>query len=219
MLPRMRNPSALVLSSLTLLLAACSDPAENTTAARVEATPAEPSEPQPSAANGERESLTIDTARSSVGFTGSKVTDSHDGTFRTFSGTMQLDPNSIENSSVSVTIQIDSVQIEPERLRTHLLSPDLFDAAQFPTATFQSTRIRAGGEGGTHTVTGNLTLHGQTRAITFPATIEVQPNEVRARAEFSINRQDFGIVYPGMPDDLIRDAVVIRFDVRAPRPG
>lgn len=215
MLWAMRNTPALLVCSF--LLVACSDPAEDATAARVEATPAEPVAPDPAA--GEREALTIDPARSSVGFTGAKVTASHDGTFSTFSGTMQLDPDALENSSVSVTIQMSSVQIEPERLRGHLLSPDLFDATQFPTATFESTRIAAGGEGGTHTVTGNLTLHGQTRAITFPATIEVQAGEVHARAEFSINRGDFGITYPGMADDLIREGVVIRFDVRAPREG
>ncbi len=66
-------------------------------------------------------------------------------------------------------------------------------------------------------MTGNLTLHGQTRAITFPANITLSVAEMHATAEFTINRRDFGIVYPGMPDDLIRDGVVIRFDVRAPR--
>jgi len=208
----MRNLKALLLCPF--LLVACSDPAENTTAARVGAA-AEPTAPEPAA--GERESLTIDAARSSVGFTGAKVTDSHTGTFSNFSGTMQLDPDDVANSSVSITIQMGSVQIEPERLRGHLLSADLFDAEQHPTATFASTGIVAGGEGGTHTVTGNLSLHGQTRSITFPATINVSAGEVHATAEFSINRSDFGITYPGMADDLIREGVVIRFDVRAPR--
>lgn len=204
-----------VLFIATALLVGCSDPAANTTAARVEAASTETTEPSPSA--GERESLTLDASRSSVGFTGAKVTDSHDGTFADFSATMQLDPEDVTKSSVDVTIQMSSVQIEPDRLREHLLSSDFFDVERFPTTTFKSTRIAAGGEGGTHTVTGNLTLHGETRSITFPATIEVEANEVRARAEFSINRKDFGITYAGMADDLIRDGVVIRFDVRFPR--
>jgi polyisoprenoid-binding protein YceI len=222
---RIRRNTFLIVCALSLGVA-CEDPAASAPAARVEsaATPTEPApsgqpagEPGAAPANDARQALTIDAARSSVGFTGSKVTDSHTGTFSTFSGTMRLDPAAVEASSVQITIQMDSVQIEPDRLRGHLLSPDLFDVAQFPTATFQSTRIVAGGEGGTHTVTGNLTLHGQTRAITFPANITVSDAEVHATAEFTINRRDFGIVYPGMPDDLIRDGVVIRFDVRAPR--
>lgn len=184
--------------------------------------PAAPATAQPAAAA--RTQLTIARERSSVGFTGAKVTASHDGTFGDFAGTIDLatsgDPT---QSAVRVTIQMASMSIEPERLAGHLASADLLDFAQFPTAVFESTTIAAGstervGEtAATHTITGNLTLHGQTRTITFPAVIEVTPAEVSARAEFSVNRQDFGIVYPGMPDDLIRDAVVIRFDVHAPR--
>jgi hypothetical protein len=43
--------------------------------------------------------------------------------------------------------------------------------------------------------------------------------EVKAMSEFSINRKDFGIVYPGMPDDLIRDLVVIKLSLALPRQG
>lgn len=167
------------------------------------------------------EVLTIDTARSSVGFVGAKVTDSHEGRFDEWSGTVRLEPGSVPNSSVEITIRMASVQIEPERLLTHLKSDDFFGVERFPEARFESTRIaeapspRQGDE--THLVSGRLTLHGQTRTITFPARIEVGANEVRARARFTIDRQQFGITYPGMPDDLIRDDVVIQFDVRAPR--
>ena len=180
-----------------------------------------PGTAEPAAATA---SLAIARDRSSVGFTAAKVTASHDGSFSDFSGSITLAPNDdITASSVEVTIQMDSLQIEPERLAGHLRTPDLLDVAQFPTAVFTSTRIAAGsteainGTPATHTVTGNLTLHGQTHAISFPAIIAVSATEVSARAEFSVNRQDFGITYPGMPDDLIRDAVVIRFDVHAPR--
>ncbi|GAB4205481.1 MAG: hypothetical protein OHK0013_21400 [Sandaracinaceae bacterium] len=226
--------------SLSLALAlglagvACSDPAEGVAVATVSeptgptppsapsapptegtTAPAAPSEPA-------RQRLAIDRAGSMVGFTGAKVTASHDGTFGEFSGTIELAPE-ITDSRVQVTIQMASLAIEPERLRDHLLSPDLFGVEQFPTATFESTRIVAdtsgqvGGQPATHAITGNLTLHGQTRAITFPAIVSVSDAEVTANAEFVIDRRDFGIVYPGLPDDLIRDEVVVRFRVRAPR--
>ncbi|MGF1468500.1 MAG: YceI family protein [Sandaracinaceae bacterium] len=167
---------------------------------------------------GEPEQLTVDVGRSSVGFTGAKVTQSHDGRFPQFEGTIDLRADELTASRVAVTIRMASLEIEPDRLANHLKTEDFFDVEAFPTATFESTRIAEGADGdATHTVTGNLTLHGQTHAITFPATIEVTDEEARARAEFQIDRNDWGIVYPGMPDDLIRDEVVIRFDVRAPR--
>jgi polyisoprenoid-binding protein YceI len=211
---------SLTILALVFVLAACGDHTEGVSSATVsEATPAAAT--APSAAS--RETLALDRASSSVGFTGAKVTGSHDGTFSDFTGSIELDPQDLAASAVRVTIQMSSLAIEPERLQGHLLSPDFFDAPQFPTAAFESTAVRAGSEGtvggqpATHTITGNLTMRGQTRSVSFPAIVTVEPSGVRARSEFSINRRDFQIVYAGMPDDLIRDEVVIRFDVRAPR--
>jgi len=192
------------------------------------ATPTEPSPPSgdiaPAGASATG-ALTIDRATSSVGFTAAKVTASHDGSFTDFSGTIELPGSDPTQGRVTVIIQMDSLVIEPARLASHLRTPDLLDVARFPTATFRSTGIVASTEGSvagapaTHTVTGTLELHGVTRTISFPAIIEVADDAVTASAEFSITRQDFGVTYPGMPDDLIRDEVVIRFRVRAPRAG
>ena len=71
-------------------------------------------------------------------------------------------------------------------------------------------------------MTGNLDLHGVTKSISFPADIQISDNEVAVKAEFAINRKDFNINYPGRPNDLIRDNVVIKLDLKAtpgpPRP-
>ena len=68
---------------------------------------------------------------------------------------------------------------------------------------------------GSWTVTGNLTLHGVTKQISFPANINVTADSVDIAAEFAINRLDFDIKYPGMPNDLIRKEVVLRLKVKA----
>src|SRR5690606_4136447 len=123
-----------------------------------------------------------------------------------------------EQSTVKVEIDMGSVQVEPEKLEGHLKSPDFFDVEKHPKATFESTAVKAGGAGGaTHTVTGNLTLHGVTRSISFPASIQVNGDTITVNAEFAINRKDFGIVYPGMPDDLIKDDVLIQLKLGANR--
>ena len=94
-------------------------------------------------------------------------------------------------------------------------SPDFFDVAKFPTATFRSAEITKTGDG--YAISGDLTLHGVTKRISFPATIKAGEEEVTANAEFSIDRQDYGISYPGMRDDLIRDLVVIKLSLKLPR--
>ena len=148
---------------------------------------------------------------SKLEFVGAKVSAKHEGSFAAFRGSIAVVDADPTKSSVNAEIDIDSLTVEPAKLAGHLKSPDFFDAAKFPKGKFASTAIKAGGENGaTHTVTGNLELHGVTKAITFPAKIKVEAEQVSVDAEFAINRKDFAIVYPGMPDDLIKDDVLIK---------
>ncbi len=155
-------------------------------------------------------------AGSTLEFVGAKVTRKHEGSFKSFKGSVQLVDGKIEKSSVDVEISMASITIDEPKLQHHLQTPDFFDVEKFPKARFKSTSIKPGGEGGaTHTVTGNLELHGVTKSITFPATIKLAGDKVDVRAQFAIDRKDFGIVYPGMPDDLIKDEVLIKLDIHA----
>ena len=82
------------------------------------------------------------------------------------------------------------------------------------------SEIKPGSEkGATHTVTGNLTLHGVTKSISFPAKVTVNESGLELTSEFALNRKDFGINYPGKANDLIRDEVVIKLAVKAPKKG
>ena len=75
------------------------------------------------------------------------------------------------------------------------------------------------GEWGNSLVTGNLTLHGVTKQISFPAKIQVTDDAVEIAADFFINRFDFDIKYPGKANDLIRKEVVLKVKVRATPPA
>src|SRR5262249_53360221 len=120
-------------------------------------------------------------------------------------------------SRVEIEVQTASLSIEggPEKLERHLRSADFFDCARFPTARFVSTAIAATKDG--YQVTGNLELRGVKRSVTFPAEIDAGADVVVV-AEFGIDRKDFGIVYAGMADDLIKDNVLITVKLHAPRP-
>jgi polyisoprenoid-binding protein YceI len=207
--------TALFTMVTSVALFACEDASKKQPAAAVGTAVAVPGAP---AKGGDVLQFSNETSK--IGFVGSKVTGSHEGTFEKFRGTIRLAGGKVEGSSVEVDIDTDSLKAEPEKLQTHLKSPDFFDTAKFPKATFRSTEIKAGGAGGaTHTVTGNLNLHGKEKSISFPATVGVSDAEATAKADFSINRKDFDIVYPGMQNDLIRDGVVIKLDLKAPRGG
>ncbi|HLV64443.1 MAG TPA: YceI family protein [Polyangiaceae bacterium] len=175
-----------------------------------------PAAPAPAAASATK--YTFSQEGSKLEWVGAKVSAKHDGGFRTFTGTIEVPEGNPEKGSVTVEVETASVFSDTEKLTGHLKSPDFFDVEKHPKARFTSTSIRPGGDNGaTHTITGNLELHGVTKSISFPAKIRVDPDQVGVDAEFGINRKDFGIVYPGMPDDLIRDEVLIRLEVRAKR--
>jgi polyisoprenoid-binding protein YceI len=124
-------------------------------------------------------------------------------------------PAGPEKSHVAITIDTGSVTTDTPDLTKHLKTADFFDVAKYPQATFESTEIKAGGEkGATHTVTGNLQLHGVTKSVTFPATIVVSPGSITVDSSFAINRKDFGINYAGAADNLIRNEVVLTLHVR-----
>lgn len=209
----------LSLMSFCLVLAlftACANPADNAPKAVVSEAASPAASAAVATAKGTQLKFAEDTA--SVEFTGSKVTGSEHGAFKKLSGAIDLVEGKPEKSSVTVTIDLASVDAKIGKLTEHLKSLDFFDVAKFPQATFTSTEIKAGGDkGATHTVTGTLDLHGVKKTVTFPATINVAADAVSVNSEFAINRKDFGIVYAGKADDLIRDEVVLKLSVKAPR--
>ena len=199
-----------ILSGL-IFLSACSDPAADKSKA-VTGEAAQTASPA-RAAQGTRYLITPQNSK--IDFVGSKVTGSHNGSFQDFSGQIDYAGN-VEQSRVNITIKTDSITTDTADLTTHLKTADFFDVAKYPDATFVSTAIKPGGEkGASHTVTGNLTMHGVTKSITFPATIAVTPGEASVDASFSINRKDFGISYAGAANNLIRDDVVLTLRIRA----
>jgi polyisoprenoid-binding protein YceI len=211
----------LVASSLPLLfsLAACEDPTKDKPKATVEApSSAKPAPPPTAPAAAKMEAFDVDGATSTVGFIGSKVTGKHEGKFEKISGSITLADGKPEGGKVTFTVETDSVKTDQADLDKHLKNADFFDVQKYPKATFTSTEIKAGGtNGATHMITGDLDLHGVKKSITFPVTITASPDAVTGTAEFSINRKDFQIVTPGKPDDLIRDDVLLKLSLKAPR--
>ena len=211
----MRNYlSPLILIIITVLMCSCANPAADKPKATVANAAPESTLPKSTGT----EALIISPENSKVEFVAAKVTRSHQASFKQFAGTIELNSNSIPDSRVSIDIDTGSVVTDEDQLTGHLKTADFFDVAKFPKATFTSTKIEAStGSGATHTVTGNFELHGVKKSITFPATIQVTPDNAAVSAEFAINRRDFGIIYAGKADDLIRDGVVIKLTLKVPR--
>ncbi|HET8797112.1 MAG TPA: YceI family protein, partial [Thermoanaerobaculia bacterium] len=119
-------------------------------------------------------------------------------------------------------IDLTSIETDTPDLTTHLKTPDFFDVAKYPKATFTSTSLTTApagaANGATHELKGILDLHGVQKEVTIPVTATTTPEGVRTTSEFTINRHDWGISYKGMADDLIKDNVLIKLDLLFPPP-
>lgn len=195
-----------------MTFAACKSEISGKTAADV----SEPEATAAAAPTGEAVAVVKET--SSITFVGRKVTRDHDGGFKDFDGNVTWTDGA--PTGIDFTIDLNSVWTDTERLTGHLKSADFFDVEMFPTATFESTEIADAAEGNednaTHMLTGNLDMHGMQKSVTFPARVEETESGLHATAEFTINRQDWNIAYPGKPDDLIKDEVLIKLDLNYP---
>ena len=171
-----------------LLLAAlaygCANPADDKPKATTGAAAPESNSPKTAGT----EVLLITPENSKVEFVGSKVTGSHNGSFKQFTGKIELAPNDIPQSSVTIDIDAASIVADDPQLTGHLKTPDFFDVAKFPKASFVSTKIEPV-SGDKFNVPGNLELHGVKKS-TLTATIQVPADSVSVNADFANQAKD-----------------------------
>ncbi|MEO1269834.1 MAG: YceI family protein [Myxococcota bacterium] len=166
---------------------------------------------------GEATTYKVDASKSSIGWLGAKVTGDHSGVFKKFEGKVMVTGGKV--TGLTYTVDTTSMHTEDsEKLLGHLKSPDFLDVEKFPTSTFTATELKPiTEEGYTHKIVGDLTMRGVKKTISFPAKVTMDDKGVTGETEFKIKRKDFGIVYPGKPDDLIRDEVLLKIKLMAPK--
>jgi polyisoprenoid-binding protein YceI len=188
-------------------------------------------EQKPGKATGQE--YVVDTAKSSMKFTGYGVGKKHPGKFKLVSGKVSLKDNHITGGDF--VIDIKSLEMEQKgdmfqnKLRPHLLSGDFFDAEKFGTAKFEITACEPYTPGDKDTsvvkganfnISGNLTLKGETRNITFPARIDLDDNTLKGKANFDIDRTQWKLNYGNdktLGDKFISEKVNLDLDLQATR--
>lgn len=179
--------------------------------------------------------MAVDTQASKITWLGTKPTGQHTGTFNVKAGKLNVKGDQI--TAGKFIIDIASLNVTDEGmdektkgdLAGHLLSGDFFDAEKHPTATFVVTGAqpykapsdstkKAMLEGATHTISGNLSLKDSTKNVTFPAVVSMNNGMLKAKANFNIDRTQWGMFYgsdKSLGDKFIRPTVNIGFDIVA----
>jgi polyisoprenoid-binding protein YceI len=192
----------LILATACAIFVSCENPADKTTDAKVSAAV------EKSAVSAASGTKYVFTPASQVNFIGSKVTGSHAGGFKAFTGYFTIKDGAPVGNDHKVVIDMKSTFADDEKLTGHLKSPDFFDVEKFPQATFDITGIKKDSDSA-YTVSGNFTLHGQTKNISFPATVSQTGDVAKIDAKFDINRKDFVIVYAVISLDLMSVVLVM----------
>lgn len=170
------------------------------------------------------ETYAIDTAHTYVGFKVSHMTVSTArGEFADITGEVVYDPADISATTITAKVGVASVDTRNADRDDHLRSPDFFDTAQFPDATFTSTKVENVADDGSFDVVGDLTLHGVTKPVTFHFTgisdeiIDPWGNRKRGgSATTTLNRQDFGVTWNKSLDAggfAVGDEVAVEIEV------
>lgn len=171
-------------------------------------------------------SLKVKAEKSTLIWTGKKITgSSHSGTIAVQSGSIDLQDGMIAKADIiidmmNMTCTDDMEQQYKDKLIGHLQSEDFFNTDAHKTATFKLTEFKRG-KRNIYNVTGELTIKGITKEISFPATVNVTDGNVTVDAEVSIDRTKWdvhygsGSIFDGLGDNAILDNVDINIHLEA----
>lgn len=209
----------------TLFLASCQSAPE---ADKAEAGDAQ------QATNTTGTNLSIDTTTTYISWIGTKVGGQHNGTFKVTEGNLTVNEGNLVGGTFVIDMKsvavLDLQGEDRGKLEGHLKSPDFFAADSFPTARFEitgveafdSTKVTSKLNGASHIISGNLTMRNTTKNISFPAVVSLSEGSVSAKADFNIDRSQWGVNFkgPNNPADwVIAKEVNLKLDVTAKNTG
>ena len=211
------NTRTLYVIGFGMLLAACGG------GANTEATDAQ-AEAEASALS---KTYAVNSEATTLGWMGSKLTgSSHNGTIQVSEGSLSVENDKLTAGTFTIDMNtITNLDLEDQesnqKLVGHLTSPDFFDVAAHPVSTFEITKAepmaQADAEGNNYSISGNLTIKGIEKNITFPAKFTATQDQANLSAKFSIDRTQWDVRYGSdkffddLKDNVISD--IIEYDL------
>ena len=171
-------------------------------------------------------SWNLDKTHSAVSFEVRHFFTSVPGAFEEYIANIAFDPQNLEESSLSVTIDVASINTKNERRDGHLMTADFFEAEKYPNISFSSDKIVSTGDN-TFEAHGKLTIKDVTTDFVMPFTLlgvmesPFQENILIAgfTSEFNLLRSDFGVgTGDWVSDAVIGDEIKVKVDVEVNTP-
>jgi polyisoprenoid-binding protein YceI len=144
-----------------------------------------------------------------ITFVGTKPGGKHDGGFKTIAGTASVEGTDLTTLRISVDIDMNSLYSDNAKLTNHLKSPDFFGVKANPKSKFVTSKVEKAGDD--YKITGNLTMIGATKEVSFPAKLAVSNGELTLTSAFMIDRTQWGMTYgQGKVDNAVKLAVSLK---------
>jgi polyisoprenoid-binding protein YceI len=167
----------------------------------------------------------VDPAHSTVGFSIKHLLSQVRGNFGDFEGKFNFDPKAPAKASGKMTIKAASINTNNAKRDEHLRGPDFFDVEKYPTITFEAKSAK--GSGKSYKVTGDMTMHGVTKPVTFDVDFNGVAKNMQGKntagfaARSTIKRQDFGIDWnkPVVGGMILGSDVKLELDIEAAEVG
>ena len=144
------------------------------------------------------------------------------GGFSSVEGTVAYDPDNLGDSSIDVTIDVNTLNTADANRDTHVKSADFLDAEKFPAITFKSRKVEADGEEAK--ITGDLTIHGVTKEVVLKVEGPTPEGKdpwgnirIGASATTKIKRSDFGLSWNAVLETggiMVGDDLKLELDVQ-----
>jgi polyisoprenoid-binding protein YceI len=134
-----------------------------------------------------------------------------DGLFRTIYGMITFDANHPQEAKFNVSVDAASIDTDNELRDGHLRGEGYFDVSKFPVISFVSRQVTAGMNPRTFSMTGDLSIKGHIKTISFPFAFTTKNGKVNFAGTFNINRKDFDIG----GTSVISDSVGVDLDIVA----
>ena len=187
--------------------------------------------------------MVVDQDQSTLGWEGYKPTGQHHGIVGLNRGEVMLSDGKLTGGKFTFDMNTITVHdlTDPEwngKLTGHLKSADFFEVETYPTATFEITEVKPvdanmvdlskekGDVIPTHAITGNLTMKGITKGITFHARVDNNGDELVAESNmFFLDRTEWNVqfkskkIFAELKDDFINDEMGIKFQIVAKPAG
>jgi polyisoprenoid-binding protein YceI len=168
------------------------------------------------------ESYKFDPSGSTIGFSVHQFLGTTRGKFTNFRGTIEVDREHPENSSVTAQIDVASIDTHIKKRDDHLRSAEFFNVEKFPRIMFKSRSVK-GTDPQSGDILGDLTMHGVTKAITLHVKLLTPMNET-TQTRWSvttdpITRRDFNLMFAPAAESVsgISQTVSISIEIEAKR--